>query len=116
MESQKFGTAGKQDTATKHPLTLETSVRNVRALLDQARQSFGPETRQQIDAITKQTESVDRIENFEFKEVLTPEAWCYLGVLQLTEIVSALVVSHASASGATAGAAAGERMNAPAVG
>lgn len=95
-----------RDIGDDHIGGLENNVRNVRAILDQAKSSFGPETKRQVEALESKTDTT-QIERQDFKEVLPPEAWMYLGLLQLTEIVNNLVVQQTTPASSPIGQAAG---------
>jgi hypothetical protein len=90
---------------------LEANVRNVRALLDQTRQSFGPETRRAVDALIQKTDQAERIEETEFSERLDPAAWLFVALSQQTEILNALVV-HLETADSTADAVSDQRIGA----
>lgn len=104
-----------RETATEAiggPLALVNNVRNVRAILEQAKEGFGPETRRVVETlITSGKIDTKRIENQDFGDLkIDPSAWLYLATMQLTEVVQELLMLSASNASATIGETTGRRV------
>lgn len=94
---QQHGGGPDEPTEKRRTTLLDSNIRNVRALLDQARQNFGPDTRRIVDEITKQTEGVPNLETINLDQRrLDPAAWTYLALVQTIETVNAIVVQLSS--------------------
>jgi hypothetical protein len=74
---------------------LEQNIRNVRTILDQTRESFGPDTRRQVEAFEGRINQSQALQEHDLTVRMNGEAWIYLAVVQLTEIVNGLLVQQA---------------------